>query len=74
MSKRANRGKTKSDGPIAREKAPPLLSEELIAQMQRAVSAAQRKRMPGLDEASMQDDRRPLLEAAVIPRRIRGEA
>ena len=52
MSKRANGGKPKTDGPITGEKAPPLLSEKLIAQMQSAVSAAQRKRMPGLDEAS----------------------
>ena len=56
MSKRANGGKPKIDGSKVREKAPPLLSEKLIAQMQSAVSAAQRKRMPGLDEASTEPD------------------
>jgi hypothetical protein len=52
MSKRANGGNPKSGEAMTREKAPPLLSEKLIAQMQSAVSAAQRKRLPGLDEAS----------------------
>jgi hypothetical protein len=46
MSKRAIDDKSKQDRPMTGEATPPLLSEELIAQLQRAVSAAQRKRMP----------------------------
>jgi hypothetical protein len=43
--------RTREDGPkesssIAGEPTPPLLSEKLIAQLQGAVNAAQRKRMP----------------------------
>ena len=45
MSKRENGCKPKKTRPMPREAAPPLLSDELIAQLQNAVSAAQRKRV-----------------------------
>jgi hypothetical protein len=46
MSNGTNDGRPKKDRPMMDEAAPPPLSEELIAKLQRAVSAAQRKRMP----------------------------
>ena len=45
MLKRENGCEPKKDRPIPGEAAPPLLSDKLIAQLQNAVSAAQRKRM-----------------------------
>jgi hypothetical protein len=48
MSKRANGRESKKNCPTTEQSAPPLLSEELIAQLQGAVSAAQRKRSQGL--------------------------
>ena len=50
MSKRAKSVGRKQDQRIPGEATPPLLSEELIAQLQNAVSAAQRRRTPGPDE------------------------
>jgi hypothetical protein len=50
MSKRANGGKPRTERP--EESQPPLLSEKLIAQLQDAVNAAQRKRMPDINDAS----------------------
>jgi hypothetical protein len=44
MSKRASDGRSQKDRPTTEEAAPPLLSEKLIAQLQGAVSAAQRRR------------------------------
>lgn len=46
MSKRENGDEPKKRRRIPGEAAPPLLSDELIAQLQNAVSAARRKRMP----------------------------
>ena len=46
MSKRTRHGRLKRSSLIAGEPTPPFLSEKLIAQLQGAVSAAQRKRMP----------------------------
>jgi len=52
MPKRTNDGRPKEDRPLTDESNPPLLSEELIAKLQNAVSAAQRKRMTGPNDAS----------------------
>jgi hypothetical protein len=46
MPKKMSDGALMTDRLIAGENAPPLLSEKLIAQLQGAVEAAQRKRMP----------------------------
>lgn len=46
MSKSANGGEPQQDGSMTGGPSPPLLSEKIIAQLQNAVSAAQRKRMP----------------------------
>jgi hypothetical protein len=56
MSKRENGCERKKGRPMPREAAPPLLSDKLIAQLQHAVSAAQRKRMPDRNEPGMQPD------------------
>jgi len=45
MSKRAGNGSRKKGQPVTEEASPPLLSEQLIAQLQAVVSAAQRKRL-----------------------------
>jgi hypothetical protein len=52
MAKRAKDPESKRSRPTTEESAPPLLSEKLIAQLQGAVGAAQRKRMSGPNEAS----------------------
>jgi hypothetical protein len=52
MSKLADGGEPKKVRPTAEESSPPLLSEKLIAQLQGAVSAAQRKRMSDPHDAS----------------------
>jgi hypothetical protein len=52
MSKRENGYKPKKTPPMPREAAPPLLSDELIAQLQNAVSAAQRKRMSDRNDSA----------------------
>jgi hypothetical protein len=46
MSKRTRDDNYKNDRPEIAEPTPPRLSDELIAQLQRAVSAAQRRRNP----------------------------
>jgi hypothetical protein len=48
MTKRANGREPQKTCPTTEESAPPLLSEKLVAQLQGAVSAAQRKRSQGL--------------------------
>jgi hypothetical protein len=52
MSKRENGCKPKKTRPMPREAAPPLLSDELIAQLQNAVRAAQRKRMSDRNDST----------------------
>jgi hypothetical protein len=52
MSKGANDGRPKEDRPMTEEATPLPLSEKLIAQLQNAVSAAQRKRIPDPNDAS----------------------
>jgi hypothetical protein len=52
MSKRAKDSESKRSRPRTEESAPPLLSDKLIAQLQGAVSAAQRKRTSDPNEAS----------------------
>jgi hypothetical protein len=52
MANRANRREPKKDRPEIEEASPPLLSEELIAELQGAVSAARSKRMRVRDDAS----------------------
>jgi hypothetical protein len=52
MANRENRSEPKKGRPETGEASPPLLSEELIAQLQAAVSAARNKRMPIRDDAS----------------------
>jgi hypothetical protein len=52
MSKRENGCEPKKSRPMPREAAPPLLSDELITQLQNAVSAAQRKRMPDRNDST----------------------
>jgi len=52
MSKRENAYGPKKDRPMPGEAAPPLLSDKLIAQLQNAVSAAQRKRMPDRNDST----------------------
>jgi hypothetical protein len=44
MSKRARNGNRKKGQPMTEEAPPPFLNEQLIAQLQAAVNAAQRKR------------------------------
>jgi hypothetical protein len=46
MSKRTRHGRLKRSSSIAGEPTPLFLSEKLIAELQGAVNAAQRKRMP----------------------------
>jgi hypothetical protein len=46
MSKRTREDGPKESSSIAGEPTPPFLSEKLIAQLQGAVNAAQRKRIP----------------------------
>jgi hypothetical protein len=46
MPKKARDGRPKKERPMTGEATPPRLNEELIAQLQNAVRAAQRKRMP----------------------------
>jgi hypothetical protein len=46
MPMRTSDTRPKQSRPIAAEPTPPFLSEKLIAKLQGAVSAAQRKRMP----------------------------
>jgi hypothetical protein len=45
MSKKTSGSKPKNSRPITAEPTPPLLGDKLIAQLQGAVSAAQRKRV-----------------------------
>jgi hypothetical protein len=52
MTKTTSDGKPKKGRPMTEGATPPLLSEKLIAQLQGAVSAAQRKRMPESNDAS----------------------
>jgi len=52
MSKRVNDGEPKKDWPKSEEASPPLLGEKLIAQLQNAVRAAQRGRVPDSHPAS----------------------
>ena len=51
MSKRASRGIAKKACPMTEEATPPPLSKKLIAQLQGAVKAAQRKRLADPGEA-----------------------
>jgi hypothetical protein len=51
-TKRTNGDMPPKGCPVTEETNPPPLSEELIAKLQNAVSAAQRKRMPGPSDAS----------------------
>ncbi len=51
MSKRARDGKPKKSRPMTEAATPPLLSKKLKAQHQKAVTAAQRKRMPDPNDA-----------------------
>jgi hypothetical protein len=46
MSKKPNAGRPKNGDALKAFGTPPLLSEKLIAQLQGAVNAAQRKRLP----------------------------
>jgi hypothetical protein len=46
MSKRTRHGRLKRSSSIAGEPTPPFLSKKLIAELQGAVNAAQRRRMP----------------------------
>jgi hypothetical protein len=52
VSKRQNGGESKKNRPGRGEVAPPLLSDELIAQLQNAVSAARRNRMPERNDST----------------------
>jgi hypothetical protein len=52
MSKRENGGEPKKDRPMSGDAAPPLLSDKLIEQLQNAVSAAQRKRLPDRSDST----------------------
>ena len=51
MSKRENGCGPKKGRSMPVRAVPPLLSDKLIAQLQNAVSAAQRKRMPDLNDS-----------------------
>jgi hypothetical protein len=53
MSKRENGCEPKKVRPMPGEAAPPLLSDKLIAQLQNAVSAAQRKRIPDRNDSTV---------------------
>jgi hypothetical protein len=61
MSKGTNDGRPKEDRPKTGEATPPPLSEKLIAKLQMAVGAAQRKRMPDPvdDSAGESPERQP---------------
>jgi len=59
MSKRDSDGSPHNDPPMTEEPTPPLLSEKLIAQLQGAVSAARRKRMPDSNDVSASRSARP---------------
>jgi hypothetical protein len=52
MSKGTNEGRSKEGRPKTDQASPPPLSEKLIAKLQMAVGAAQRKRMPDPSDAS----------------------
>jgi len=52
MSKKKSDDKSKNGQAISAEPAPPPLSEKLIAQLQHAVGAARRKRIPASSDAS----------------------
>jgi hypothetical protein len=52
MFKKIRDGEPKPSGSAASEPAPPYLSEKLIAELQGAVSAARRKRVPHPAEKS----------------------
>jgi hypothetical protein len=52
MSKRTSDGKSLKDRPMTEESPPPPLSEKLIAQLQGAVNAAQRRRKSDPNDAS----------------------
>jgi len=52
MSKGTTDGRAKDGRPKTDESTPPPLSEKLIAKLQMAVGAAQRKRMPDPSDAS----------------------
>jgi hypothetical protein len=52
MSKKKNDSKSSISRPTNAEPAPPHLSEKLIAQLQHAVGAARRKRMPAVSDGS----------------------
>jgi len=52
MSKRASDGRPKKGRPMTEDATPPPLSEKRIAQLQEAVSAAHRKRIPDPNHAS----------------------
>jgi hypothetical protein len=60
MSKRENAGEPKKDRPMPGQAAPPLLSDKLIAQLQNAVSAAQRKHMPDRDDSTARSPEKKL--------------
>lgn len=51
MAKKSPDGRPRKDPPTTEEATPPLLSKKLIAQLQGAVRAAQRKRMPDPNDA-----------------------
>jgi len=53
MSKRSNGRGSEKNRPPTEESAPPLLSEKFIAQLQGAVSTAQRNRMLGANDAAV---------------------
>ena len=52
MSKRENGREPRKGRPMPGETAPPLLSDKLIAQLQNAVGAAQRKRMSDRNDST----------------------
>jgi hypothetical protein len=52
MSKRTTGSEPKKYPPTSEDASPPLLSEKLIAQLQKTVSAAQRKRIADRDDVS----------------------
>lgn len=58
MSKRENGCEPKKNRPMPKQAAPPLLSDKLIAQLQNAVSAAQRKRMPDRNDSTARSPER----------------
>jgi len=64
MSKGTNDGRPKEGRPKTGEATPPPLSEKLIAKLQMAVGAAQRKRTPDPSDDSAGESPSP---AAVLP-------